>query len=147
MNSFTYTIASDERINTAANQIFFDMDVGFNNSDANDFFVEVINITVSSGIPAALGYVIMTAIGFADNGQFCQGKLSANECVIAVIPTHGSNYIPLNGMVTFVTKNTRMKKRIRFRLLQSDLTPVQNAVHYNFGGETKWILTLRVTPI
>ncbi len=146
-NSFTYTIASDERINSGANQIYFDIDIGFNNSDANDFLVEVLNITVSSGIPSALGYIIMTAVGFADNGQFCQSKLSANECIVAIIPSHAGNYIPLNGTVTFVTKNTRMKKRVRFRMLKSDLTPVANAQDINFGGETKWLLTLRVTPL
>ena len=56
-----------------------------------------------------------------------------------------------SGGISFVVKNIRMQRRIRFKLLKRDFTDAVNNVNINIGNtietETKWYVTMRVTPI
>ena len=46
----------------------------------------------------------------------------------------------------FTVKNCRMAKQVRFKWLKPDFTNAINNTDVNNGGETRWILTLRLTP-
>jgi hypothetical protein len=51
------------------------------------------------------------------------------------------------GAGKFTVKNCRVPKMIRFKWLKSDFTPAITALDVNNGAvETKWILTLKLTP-
>ena len=50
------------------------------------------------------------------------------------------------GSISFKIKNARNVKNVRFSFLKSDFT-LPDVTSINYQGETKWILTLKMTPI
>ena len=51
-----------------------------------------------------------------------------------------------DGNVVFNVINCRIAKTVRFTFLKTDFT-IPGALDINAGGETKWVLTLKLTPI
>ena len=68
---------------------------------------------------------------------------------MAIIPLSAvqDSYIQSDGGAgKFTVKNCRVPKNIRFKWMKSDFTPAVTLTDVNNGGETRWILTLRLTP-
>jgi hypothetical protein len=143
--SFNFVISSDDRVNTTANQIYYDLDMGMVNSSHSNFIVEVIQIVLNGNILGTNGYLLFTAEGLADNGLFCRNKLSSSQAVLGVISANIDGLM-CNTPTTFLANNIRMKKRVRFSLLKPDFSPVVSGVDINIGDETRWVLTLKMTP-
>jgi hypothetical protein len=55
-------------------------------------------------------------------------------------------YVQSDGNVVFNVINCRIAKTVRFKFLRTDFT-IPEALDINAGGETKWVLTLKLTPI
>ena len=145
-HSFNYTISSDDRTNTDPDQIYYDIDFGNLNTNYNDFQIEVVNCILSGDIDNTIGYFILTVEGLHDDGVFCKTQLNSNQAVVCVIPTN-ADVLMSNGGVSFRANNLRMTKRVTFRLLNPDFTAVTDGTDINTTSETKWLLTLRLTPI
>jgi hypothetical protein len=144
--SFNYTISSDDRTNTLANQIYYDVDFGGFSNNHDDYRVEVVNYILNGSVLETNGYLILIAEDLHDNGVFCNRILSSNESVVCVIPTN-VDVLMSNGGVSFKANNCRMKKNVKFKFLLPDFTNVVDGVDINLGGvETKWLLTLRMVP-
>jgi hypothetical protein len=145
-DSFNYTISSDDRTNITADQIYYDVNFGGLNSQYDDYKIEVVNCILSGDVDHDIGYLILTCEGLHENGVFCRTLLNANECVICTIPINVDTLMS-NGGVSFIANNLRMPKHVRFKLLNPDFSPVTNGSDINTLSETKWLLTLRLTPI
>lgn len=145
--SFNYTISSDDRINTDANQIYYDIDFGGLQSPYDNFQIEVVNCVLNGSVEELNGYLILTCQGLHDDGIFCRKVLNANECIMCTIPTNIDTLMSSGG-ISFRANNCRMVKRIKFRFLSPSFDPVIDGTDINLSGaETKWLLTLRMTPI
>ena len=145
-NSFTYTICSDERINDTPNQVVYAIDFGGFNSQYNDFYVEVVSCAINEHHDQLSGYMFLACDGLADSGVFCPGILQNSEAIISVIRTNRTSLIS-NGGISFNVTNARMKRRVFFRMFLSDFEVPVSGTDINVGGETRWILTLKLTPI
>ena len=89
-----------------------------------------------------------------DNGYFCSNKvLPTNDARLCILPLNALQdaYIQSDGgNVIFKVKNCRIAKMVRFKWLKADFTAPTSTVDINVGingGETKWVLTLSMTPI
>jgi hypothetical protein len=121
--TFNNTISSDDRNNTAANQIYYDIDFGGFSNNHDDYKIEVVNCILNGSVLESNGYLILVAEDLHDNGVFCNGNLSSNESVVCVIPTN-VDVLMSNGGIQFKANNCRMKKTIKFRFLLPDFTNV-----------------------
>ncbi len=168
-NSFTYVICSDDRTNTtlpaAGNAIFYDVVFGGFSEQYDDYICEVISFAISGGVPLASTYWMLYAENLAENGYFCQTKLSRKECIMAVLPLNAVQdaYIQSDGgSIKFRVNNCRTQKQVTFSFLKPNFTPVLCGTEINIPipanpaaipptpeipVETKWLLTLRMTPI
>jgi len=148
IESFNYVISSDDRTNTTANQVFYDIDFGgFADSPFDDYYVEVLQIILNGSVLDTNGYLIFTAEDLADNGRFCPTILHSNEAILGVIPTNIDGLMSTQP-ITFKTSNRRMLRRVRFRLLKPNFDYVVNGTDINVGGvETRWVAQFRLTPI
>jgi len=145
--SFNYMISSNDRVNTTANQIYYDIDFGGLSSQHSDYKIEVVNCIVNGSVLEELGFIMLVCENFHDDGVFCRNLLNSNECVICTIPTN-LDVLMSSGGVVFKSSNCRVSKRIRFKFLLPDFTPPVSNTDINIGGvETRWLLTLRMTPI
>ena len=145
--SFNYTISSDDRVNTDANQIYYDIDFGNTMSHYDNYKIEVVNCIMNGAVVEDNGYLILVCEGLHDNGIFCRNLLNSNECVICTIPTN-LDVLMSNGGIVFNASNCRISKRIRFKLLLPSFVPVTSGSDINVGGvQTRWLLTLRLTPL
>ena len=146
-NSFIYTLSSDDRVNTAANQIYYDIDFGGFNYSSDDYYLEVINCVVNGSVLLSNGYLTLIATDLNEDGVFCKGVLNANDAIMCHIPTN-SDILMSSGGVKFKVKHCGMTKRIRLSLLKPNFAPVVSGTDINVGGiETKFVLTLKMTPI
>lgn len=146
IESFNYVICSDERINTAANQIYYDINFGNFNSPYEEYELEVVNCVVNGGVLSTNGYISLIATGLNEGGVFCKGLLNPDDSLICSIPTNIDTLMSSGG-VRFRVKNCRMSKLIRFALLKPSFAAVESGVDINVGDETRWVLTLRMTPV
>ena len=144
--SFIYTISSDDRTNTDADQIYYDIDFGGLNSKYNNFRIEVVNCILSGDVDNTIGYLILACDNLHSNGVFCRESLNSNQCVVAIIPTN-ADVLMSNGGVSFLADNIRSIRPVTFRLLNPDFTAVTDGVDINVSAETKWLLTLRLIPV
>ena len=145
--SFNYTISSNDRVNTDANQIYYDIDFGNMMSPHDNYRIEVVNCIMNGAVEEDNGYLTLVCENLHDNGIFCRNLLNSNECVICTIPTN-FDVLMSSGGIVFNASNCRMTKRIRFKLLLPSFVPVTSGTDINVGGvETRWLLTLRLTPI
>ena len=83
------------------------------------------------------------------DGYFCAKKLTNKQIVLAQVPLNAvsDSFIQSDGgAISFKIKNSRNVKNVRFSFLTSSFTiPEVDAI--NNTTETKWILTLKLTPI
>ena len=86
-----------------------------------------------------------------DNGYFCSNKvLPTNDAILCILPLNALQdaYIQSDGgNVIFKVKNCRIAKMVRFKWLKNDFSIPTTTVEINNTVETRWVLTLRMTPI
>ena len=157
-HSFTYVISSSDRTNSiGTNTNTYDIDFGGFNSNCNDYSIEILNVLLSENTLQANSMLILVANDLADIGYFCPASLTSSKNATLVRPTI-IGLIPLiagidmfnsgSGGISFVVKNVRIKRRIRFKILLQDFTDAVSGTDINIGGfETKWYITMRVSPI
>ena len=161
-NSFTYVICSDDRTNTtlptAGYGIYYDVVFGGFSEQYDDYMCEVISFALTAGVPLVSTYWMFCADNLAENGYFCQTKLSRKECILSTIPLNAVQdaYIQSDGgSIKFRVNNCRMQKQVTFFFLKPGFTSVVCGTEINIpiAGtpetpvETKWLLTLKMTPI
>jgi hypothetical protein len=150
--SFTYMLCSDERTN-ADDPVyltnFYDLPFGGFREPYEEYKVEVLSFVCGGGIPLATGYYIFVVENLDADGYFCSKKLTNKEIVLSKLPLNAVSdayYQSDGGTIGFKIKNARNVRNVRFSFLTSSFTiPDVDAI--NSGGETKWVLTLRMTPI
>jgi len=158
--SFTYMISSDERTNSIGAEAgnltnFYDIKFGGFSEPYDNYKVEVISFAAVNGFPtAASNYYFFTVENLTDNGYFCSNKvLPTNDVILSILPLNALQdaYIQSDGgNVIFKVKNCRVAKHVRFKWLKNDFSIPTTLTDINVvanGGETRWILTLRMTPI
>ena len=138
-NSFSYVISSDERINTDANQIYYDIDFGGFSEMTQD------------AQPALTGYLMFMAENLNDDGFFMVKKISNRDCLISIMPLatvfDAMHRHTGEGGISFKVNNCQMRRQIKFKWLKPDFTEVISGTDINNGAETKWVLVLKMTPI
>ena len=97
--------------------IIFDYNFGgFTDSICENYKVEVLSAGHNGFVRPINGYMYMVCDGLADSGYFLRKRLSASQCVLAVLPTAalGDSYLQRSGScgISFVAKNARTRKRI-----------------------------------
>jgi hypothetical protein len=143
MNSFTYVISSDDRINSIGVETsFYDIPFGGFSNEQN-YHVEFVNCTINGG--AVGGFVVLCAANLAEDGYYCSAKLPSNEAVICSIPL--GNLLYADRGSSFSVKNCNVKKIVRFRFRRADLSPAETDIDINNGVETRFLLTLKITPL
>ena len=153
-NSFTYVISSDERKNTDANQIYYDIDFGGFPGIAKTYNCEVLSFTINGRIhttPATIGYLMFMCENLHDDGFFMVKKISNRDCLISIMPLAAifdamHRHTGQSG-ISFKIKDCQMRRPIRFKWLKPDFTEVISGTDINVGFETKWALVLKITPI
>ena len=78
-------------------------------------------------------------------------KLSNRHCLISIMPITTLNdahhrHTGSTG-ISFKVKNCQARRPIRFKWLKPDFTEVISGTDINVGGETEWVLVLKMTPI
>ncbi len=93
----------------------------------------------------------IVADNLANNGNCLRSKLKNREMVVAVLPVVqiADTYVQSDGSIgtTFNVINCRVKRRVKFSFVRSDFGTIVNGQDYNVGGDTRWFLTLKMTPI
>ena len=153
-NSFTYVISSDERTNDAVNQIYYDIDFGGFSEMTQDYHCEVLSLTINGMVnttPATIGYFMFMCENLHDTGFFMVRKISNRDCLISIMPITTLNdahhrHTGSTG-ISFKVKNCQARRPIIFKLLKPDFTEVISGTDINVGGETEWVLVLKMTPI
>jgi hypothetical protein len=153
--SFTYMISSDERKNTtfpaAGQPIYYEIDFGGFSEQYDNYICEVVSIAMSVGIATSQNYLIFACDNLADSGYFCRGKIPRSDAILGLIPLSALTdaYIQSDvGIVKFMVKNCRVPRQVVFYFMKSDFSPALVGTDLNTGAsETKWILTLKLTPI
>ena len=146
--SFMYVISSDERSN-ADTASTYDFNFGGFSEPYDDYWCEVISFATVGGITAANNYYLFVCENLASDGYFCTKKLSSRDAILAILPLNAfqDSYIQSDGGAgKFTVKNCRVPKVVRFKWLKPDFTNAVSGTDVNSGGETRWILTLRLTP-
>ena len=153
-NSFTYVISSDERKNTDANQIYYDIDFGGFSGQNQNYNCEVLSFTINGKItatPAPIGYFMFMCENLNDNGFFMVKKISNRDCLISIVPLtttiDAHHQYTGEGGISFKVNNCQMRRPIKFKWLKPDFTDVISGTDINVGAETKWVLVLKMTPI
>ena len=88
-NSFTYVISSEERTNTAGNQITYDIDFGGFSGKNQDYNCEVLSFSINgrtTTMPAEIGFCLFMAENLNDDGFFMVRKISNRDCLISIVP-------------------------------------------------------------
>ena len=150
--SFTYMISSDERNNPKDPFYltnFYDLKFGGFSEPYEEYKVDVLSFACAGGIPVATSYFIFVVENLESDGYFCAKKLKNREIVLSKVPLNAVSdaFIQSDGgAISFKIKNSRNVKNVRFSFLTSSFTiPEVDAI--NNTTETKWILTLKMTPI
>ena len=153
-NSFTYVISSDERTNTGANQIFYDIDFGGFSGKNQDYNCEVLSFSINgrtSATPAEIGYLMFMCEQLNDDGFFMVRKVSNRDCLISIVPLSAviDAACQADGSVgiSFKVNQCQMRRPVRFKFLKPDFTVPISGTEMNVAAETRCILVLRLTPI
>ena len=144
--SFNYVISSDDRVNIGQLTNTYEINFGGFNSNYENFNVEIIQLILNGNVLSSNGYIMLIAENLADNGVYCPQILDANQAIVAVISTNIDGLIS-NSNITFRCNQCRMIKRIRFSLHKPDFNECISETDINIGYETRWVLTLKMTPI
>ena len=166
-NSFTYMISNTDRTNdlpVAGQNIFYDIKFGGFSEQYDDYICEVVSFAITAGIATANTYWMFGVENLCENGYFCKNKLTPKECVLSVIPLNAVQdaYIQSDGgNIRFRVNNCRITKQVTFFFLKPDFTNVLCGTEINIPipavvgppavaeipVETRWLLTLRMSPI
>lgn len=151
--SFTYSISSNERTNDPLDPIyltnFYDINFGGFNEPYEEYKVDVLSFACSGGIPVGTAYYIFVAENLDSDGYFCRKMLAKREVLITKLPLNAISDAFIqsdSGSVSFKIKNARNVRKVRFSFLKADFT-VPDVDAINHDGETRWILSLKMTPI
>ena len=148
--TFTYMICSDDRTNTDGVYNYYDVKFGGFSEPYEEYKVEVISFAAVYGFPAAAtNHYFFACEGLTSNGYFFTNKvLPTNDVILSILPLNALQdaYIQSDGNVIFNVKNCRIAKKVKFKWLKSDFT-TPSISDINVSGETRWVLTLRLTPI
>ena len=151
--SFTYMICSNDRTNDPTNPDnltnFYDINFGGFNEPYEEYKVDVLSFSCAGGIPVATGYYIFIVENLDTDGYFCRKIFTNREVVLSKLPLNAISDAFIqsdNGSSSFKIKNARNIRNVRFSFLKSDFTvPAVDTI--NHETETRWILSLRMTPI
>ena len=151
--SFTYMISSSDRTNypTEPENLtnFYNINFGGFNEPYEEYKVDVLSFSCAGGIPLATGYYIFVVENLDTDGYFCRKNLANREVVLSKLPLNALSdaFIQSDaGSTSFKIKNAQNIRNVKFSFLKSDFTaPDVGAI--NNDGETRWILSLRMTPI
>ena len=153
--SFSYIISSNERTNEPATPQnltnFYDINFGGFREPYEEYKVEVLSFACAGGIPDALvsKYFVFIVENLDADGYFCEKKLTKKQIILSTLQINTAtsviNYVQ-NGGVVFKIKNARNVKKVTFKFLRPGFND-PDFDEINDGGETQWILTLKLTPI
>lgn len=153
-NSFTYVISSDERTNTGANQIFYDIDFGGFSGKNQDYNCEVLSFSINgrtTATPAEIGYLMFMCENLNSDGLFMVRKISNRDCLISIVPLSAvidaSSQADGSVGISFKIKQCQMRRPVKFKFLKPDFTAPTSGTDMNVTAETRWVLVLRLTPI
>ena len=86
-----------------------------------------------------------------DDGFFMVKKASNRDCLISIVPLSAviDASCQADGSVgiSFKVNNCQMLRPVRFKFLKPDFTAPISGTDINQGGETKWVLVLKMTSI
>ena len=82
----------------------------------------------------------------ADDGSFCNSLLNSNQAILTTVSTDINSLMSTNGS-TFIARDCKQKKRVRFKFVNPDLSDVVDTTDINIVEDTNWVLTLKMTPI
>ena len=156
-NSFTYIISSNDRTNSiGTNTNTYDIDFGGFNENYETYNIEILSVLLTENTLETNSTLLLVANDLAYNGYFCVGSLNTSKnsaltkpTIIAIIPLlanvdmHNSG----SGGISFVVKHCRLKRKIRFKLINKDYTDAISGTDINVNAETKWYITMRCTGI
>jgi hypothetical protein len=166
--SFTYMICSDDRINNiagkgainenlpAVNEIMeYRINFGGFSEQNDDYMCEVMSFAMTGGFFAANTYWLLYAENLASNGYLLPSLLSRNGSICAIVPLNALQDASIqsdNKTIKFRINNCRIPKLVDFFFLKADYTPALSVTDVNtianaVQTETRWILTLKMTPI
>ena len=128
-NSFTYVISSDERTNTAANPIYYDIDFGGFSGKNQDYYCEVLSFSINGRVhaqPALVGYLMLMCENLNADGFFMVKKISSQDRLISIMPLAAvfdamHRHTGESG-ISFKVNNCQMRRQIRFKWLKPDFT-------------------------
>jgi len=124
----------------------------------DDYECEIISFAMTGGINVQTSYFLLYAEGLNSDGYFLPSLLSRNAAILSIIPLNAIQdaYIQSDGgNVKFRVNNCRIPKLVKFMFLKPNYDPVLSVTDINtivagnpaVQTETRWILTLRMTPI
>ena len=151
--SFTYMISSNERTNDPTDPEyltnFYNFNFGGFNEPYEEYQVQVLSFSCTGGIPVSTGYYIFVVENLDADGYFCRKMLTNRQVVLAKLPLNAISDAFIqsdNGSTGFKIKNARNVRNVKFSFLTS-LFEVPAVETVNHEGETRWILSLKMTPI
>ena len=87
----------------------------------------------------------------ANNGNFLRSKLNNREMFMTVLSVVqlADTHVQSDGSIgtTFNVINCRVKRRVKFSFVKPDFSNIVNGTDINAGGDTRWLLTLKMTLI
>jgi hypothetical protein len=128
---------------------FYDISFGGFNEPYEEYKVDVLSFACSGGIPVGTAYYIFVAENLDSDGYFCRKILTNREVLITKLPLNAISDAFIqsdSGSVSFKIKNARNVRKVRFSFLKADFT-VPADTEINHDAETRWILSLKLTPI
>ena len=136
--SFTYMICSQEKTNIEGT--YYDIDFGgFGNNNEN-YKIDVLNFIVNNTLLETRGFMIFLCEDLADNGSFCTSLLNGNQAILTTVSTDINSLMATNGS-SFIARNCKYKKLVRFKFVNPDLSGVVDTVDINVESNTNWVLT------
>lgn len=146
--TINYVFSSDDRTNTAPNQTYYDIDFGGFNTSYDNFYCEVLQVVLNGNVLGTNGYLYLVAENLAaGEDRFCPSILNNNNTIVGVISTNIDSLMT-NTNISFRTRDVRVPKRVRFKLLKSDFNDCVSGTDINIAGiQTRWVVTMRMIPI
>ena len=146
--TINYVFSSDDRTNTATNQNYYDIDFGGFNTSYDNFYCEVLQVVLNGNVLGTNGYYYLVAENLSSGqDRFCPSILNNNETIVGVISANIDGLMT-NTNISFRTTDVRVPKRVKFKLLKSDFNDCVSGTDINIAGiETRWVVTMRMTPI
>jgi hypothetical protein len=146
--TINYVFSSDDRTNTAPNQNYYDIDFGGFNTSYDNFYCEVLQVVLNGNVLGTNGYLYLVAENLAaGEDRFCPSILNNNNTIVGVISTNIDSLMT-NTNISFRTRDVRVPKRVRFKLLKPDFNDCLSGTDINIAGiQTRWVVSMRMIPI